>query len=510
MGCKQGLSRLGAAALAGAFVFASAAASAEEWSFVGARYQAMGGAGVAVVDDDLASYWNPAALGFHDDLQVGVPFGFQAAVEEDILTDVDRIADLIDNADPDQILSDLQGGSLINPDTLRDALEVTARRFPALDNPGAGVIGNVNVGLAGRYRGFGISALGLGHYAADPVSDLNNLAFAPAAAQSGAVIAFLAGAIDRTGQFNNGASQGLADSIATIWTGQGTPLAQDRAEEFVFQAERAGVDTGDSRAQTILTRIASQTSGATAGGDLSQNESGSFVRGGVTAEVAFSYGHTLPLPIDLLKDKISLGGNLKYMHGVTYFEFIQYTDIDKVSDVLDELGESNNVREDDNVGIDLGLLVKPVDFVRVGIVGRNLNGPSFSRKGPGAYKLDPQVRLGAAVNVLPNWVIAADVDLTENETDNLDGFESRLISAGTEFKLPMGPVSLALRAGLYSNIADSADGAVALTGGLGLRVWDIEFDLAGGASPDTTDIDDSDDFPTRANVSVNFRYTKTF
>ena len=30
-------------------------ASAEVWSFVGSRYQAMGGAGVAVVDDSLAS-----------------------------------------------------------------------------------------------------------------------------------------------------------------------------------------------------------------------------------------------------------------------------------------------------------------------------------------------------------------------------------------------------------------------------------------------------------------------
>ena len=39
-------------------------ARAEEWSFVGARYQGMGGAGVAVVDDEQASYWNPGALAF--------------------------------------------------------------------------------------------------------------------------------------------------------------------------------------------------------------------------------------------------------------------------------------------------------------------------------------------------------------------------------------------------------------------------------------------------------------
>ncbi len=47
------------------FVFAllamgsSRVAEGSEWQFIGSRYQGMGGAGVAVVDDSLALYWNP-------------------------------------------------------------------------------------------------------------------------------------------------------------------------------------------------------------------------------------------------------------------------------------------------------------------------------------------------------------------------------------------------------------------------------------------------------------------
>ncbi len=39
-------------------------ARAEEWAILGSRYQAMGGAGVAVVNDNHAAHWNPGALAF--------------------------------------------------------------------------------------------------------------------------------------------------------------------------------------------------------------------------------------------------------------------------------------------------------------------------------------------------------------------------------------------------------------------------------------------------------------
>ena len=44
-------------------VAAPLSASAEEWNTMGPRAMGMGGAGVALSQGPLASYWNPAALG---------------------------------------------------------------------------------------------------------------------------------------------------------------------------------------------------------------------------------------------------------------------------------------------------------------------------------------------------------------------------------------------------------------------------------------------------------------
>jgi hypothetical protein len=123
------------------------------------------------------------------------------------------------------------------------------------------------------------------------------------------------------------------------------------------------------------------------------------------------------------------------------------------------------------------------------------------------------VRGGVAVNIFPNWLVAADVDLTENATDSLGGFESRIISAGTEVGIPLGDiVRIALRAGFYTNLASDAANALALTGGLGLRIANFHLDVAAGASPNTTRIqfDKSRKVPTRANVAVSLKWAGTF
>ncbi len=97
----------------------------------------------------------------------------------------------------------------------------------------------------------------------------------------------------------------------------------------------------------------------------------------------------------------------------------------------------------------------------------------------------------------------SDLDLTKNESELLDGFDSRIWSLGAEFKLPIPVVSLALRGGGYMNAASGADHSFVLTGGLGLKVWLIHFDIAGGASPNTVEVKDGgDDFPSRVNFSA--------
>ena len=63
-----------------AFGLGLGTARAEQWSFVGTRYQGMGGAGVAVADDSQAAYWNPGALGFVGTPDVHLFAGAQDAI----------------------------------------------------------------------------------------------------------------------------------------------------------------------------------------------------------------------------------------------------------------------------------------------------------------------------------------------------------------------------------------------------------------------------------------------
>ena len=165
------------------------------------------------------------------------------------------------------------------------------------------------------------------------------------------------------------------------------------------------------------------------------------------------------------------------------------------------------------------MLLKPWEWLRLGVTARNVTKPSFDLArdparpgGRDDLTLEPQVRAGVALWVLPRWVVAFDADLTENESELLDGFESRIVSLGSEWKIPLGKVGLALRGGAYLNAASDDLDAVTLTAGLGLRLWDFNLDLAVGASPKTEQVDAAgdEDIPGRANASLTFAFRRSF
>ena len=114
----------------------SASARAEEWSFMGARYQGMGGAGVAVVDDVHAPYWNPGALAFGGEQGVALPIGVQAAAEGTILRDIDEVSNFLDtlsSGELDTLIDDLAMGNPIDAAQRATALQLLASRLPGLD-----------------------------------------------------------------------------------------------------------------------------------------------------------------------------------------------------------------------------------------------------------------------------------------------------------------------------------------------------------------------------------------
>ena len=63
----------------------SSSAAASPWNFVGARQQAMGGAGVAHTSDSTANYWNPANLAFQKGWGVHLPITANGSIENDAL-----------------------------------------------------------------------------------------------------------------------------------------------------------------------------------------------------------------------------------------------------------------------------------------------------------------------------------------------------------------------------------------------------------------------------------------
>lgn len=396
------------------------AASAGEWTFVGSRYQGMGGAGVATVNDSFASYWNPAALATAQSYDAALNFDVMASIEGDALAVMDDIEEKFDVADLDAILDKVEAGTPLTPGEEAD-LEDLVDSLEQLGDDGIGILGTGSSGLNMRWQQYALFSRFNADFSIDPDYDDANLEF-------------------------------------------------------------DDPDTSDS---------------------IVENESGARVRALGVVETGVGYGHTF------FDGLVSVGANLKYLRGITYGKYVGFRTID---DAELDFGDSDLRKESDNFGLDLGVMSKPFDWVQVGMVARNVNSPKFKagrdpsdpnrRKN---YTLDAQVRMGAAFFPFSNdtLVVATDLDLTENESDLLDSFKSRIWSLGAEFKVPIKVVSIALRGGGYMNTASGADHAFVLTGGLGLKVWLFTLDLAGGASAAQAKIKaNGNKYPTRVNLSA--------
>jgi len=494
----------------------SAFATAEEWSFVGARYQGMGGAGVAVVDDEHASYWNPGALAFTESYGVALPVGGYMGAGGSTLADVDRVSDYLDdlgNGALDDLLDDLAAGNALDSDQLGTALRLAAQELPGLDEDGEGVNAGIDASLLLRYQHFAVSGIGQSHFAADPVYDRENLSMS---AETGAnAVDSLVNPATAMDRYAPGTEPPVVAQLEALFVaadpaGSGAPNLQ--AEELVWAAQQAGANVRDPGVAANLVAIATDTIDTPAA-TFADNQSGTFVRGLAVEQVGFGYGHPL------LRNRIGIGGNLKYMMGTTFNKFLRYDDVDGVSDFTDALTDSDHREITHTASLDLGVLVKPWEWLRFGLTARDVTKPEFdlardpSRpNGKSSLALDPQVRAGVALWVLPNWVVAFDADLTENESQLIDGFESRIVSLGTEYKWPMGKFGIALRGGAYLNTASDDLDDVALTAGLGLRISDFNLDLAVGASPNTQQVDaaGNERIPSRANASLTFAFRKSF
>jgi hypothetical protein len=495
--------------LATAALLAAGSASAELFNLVGARYQAMGGAGVAVAEDSLAIYWNPGAMPFQDSWGMNLGLGGNASVEGNIIELLNQTIDDWDSLGG--TLDDVQAGNSLTPAQVQSLIDFGVNGLAALDTHGKGVAVSADAELMGRFRGWGLSAISLANAGVQPIVDDVNLGLSvgPNAVQNVVGVG-----MDRSGQFSNDPdSQSLADEIAG-----GAYWNQDQAEELVWLSEQAGVNTSNPGTRGILTGIADSTGQGTSdsGVNIDANNSGVLTRGIITNEFALTYGHAF------FDKKLGFGGNVKYIYGVTFNSFLRYDDVDSVGDALDQLFDSKNTRRSSNFGLDLGLKYKATDWLDLGLVARNVNAPSFTAaRDPDSplanqnFILEPQVRAGLAVYPLNRWVLALDIDVLENNSSSIIGLEYRMISFGTEYRIPIGSfVDLALRTGLWTNLAENPNDSLAWTGGIGLRLGGFHLDVAVGSALDSTDIEtdvnETRSVPNRLNAALQLGWVHNF
>ncbi len=189
-----------------------------------------------------------------------------------------------------------------------------------------------------------------------------------------------------------------------------------------------------------------------------------------------------------LGDKVFIGANAKMIYANTYVnsDSIRTSDFNSFKNHLTESKTSSSA-----ASFDVGVIFAPLKSLNIGVVGRDLNSPSFSVAGmfatrdgsgnvtigPGEseIKLDPQYRAGLAWKPLETLTIAADYDLKKNKTFT-PGFEDQTAAVGLEKTFLAEVVSI--RAGAYKNLAES-DANNVYTAGLGIRIFAFRFDLAG-------------------------------
>lgn len=187
-------------------------------------------------------------------------------------------------------------------------------------------------------------------------------------------------------------------------------------------------------------------------------------------------------------DTVFLGVNAKMIYAETY---VNSTTIrsNTFNNFFDDL---KNSKTSTNKGsIDAGILYVPVQSFRIGVVGRDLNSPSFPVEGVFAekqangsvsqvskldeIKFDPQCRAGLAWLPFKTFTLAVDYDLTRNKT-LVPGYEDQTAAIGLEKTFLSEYINL--RIGAYENTADS-DAKTVYTAGLGFRLFALRLDFAG-------------------------------
>ena len=503
--------KLCAMALCLAAFSAALRADAQSWQLVGTRAMGMGGAGVATAYGVDAQYWNPAGLAQDDndlnDTGFAVNAGAAFQATENVL---ESVGDLTDMADRYKNLADAIDNrhtvSAENLSTIFEGLDDISK----LVGKDMGALVDADAGIGFKMKNFAVTARALGSMAVLPVVDTKNIGLA------GAGAGLQLGSTGPVGGVNQSAAERLAAAIdrhgvfdpLNQLLGGGYANSQELANAFINAAAAAG-GSSQQIADAVNAAVSSMggaaeiiQQAASSTGSYADNQTLAMADAATFAEVSLGYGMQV-IP------GLKLGANLKVIDGYTAQSGVMILSDDQdIKDIFEKAYD--NKKNSVNLGVDLGaqfnlsraldreILLNP----QLGLTVRNINGPKFDRPSAPAdldpaiiahwntekYQLRPQVRMGAAVNPFSFMTLAADLDLTENDT-LLDGVQSRQLAVGMEINLLNRPTfNIPLRLGYNKNLASSAV-APYYTAGIGLNMMHFHLELAGAISDGTTDVD---------------------
>jgi len=339
--------------------------NAVEFAIVGPRAMGMGGAGVAVTTDALATYWNPAGLAMAPTIDLRVQASAQGIDRLGVLDTVKQINDT--NVNDTSAANQAKMQNLVN----------------RLNQPGASLSG---IGAAGLYfKGYwGTSAFGFN------ISDV---------ATSGAFVQQPIGFTNVGGKLNVNGQLAL----------------------HLLEARQA----------------------------------------------AFSYAYAFA-------DRMfAVGATAKIIQGAAYTGGLNVTGANVWNNIMDGLGKA---KLSTAIGIDVGAVFRPAPWLRLGVVGKDINAPTFDAPDGEQFKLGPQVRGGIAVNPNASLTLTFDGDITANRT-LVPGQKSRVFSVGAEQTILSD--FLSLRIGALKNVED-ARSIVTPTAGFGVRVFGFRIDFGAG------------------------------
>lgn len=473
----------------------------------------MGRAGVARTTDAYATFINPAGLAFHEkgfSMKLGAGVG--VFISSSLANDLDKVGKL-----------DLNGNNMTystgaTPQQVSDAT-TKAAQFAGLLNDlhdkGGDLTVNVDLNLAFQIQNFGLGIIGTSELGAGVgIVDIVNIR--PGNATTTTSVPQLAtdlGVVTGTYVANNSKatyfSQPLFDQVALAFSKAAgsntvTTQAQDLTATLEAKLKASGTNvsglTPDQIAQGLVTLAPSM---GTTAGTIDQNNSTVLLRGIAIAEVPLAYGHKFDLGSF---GKLGIGGAAKVMKGSVYYNVVKVSELKDSSDTTDKAKDQH--AESTQFGVDLGALwrledVKYIGPINVGLALKNLNTPKFD--GPTVngvvtdkVKVEPQARLGVALDPFSWLSLAADMDLTKNKTI-LPGRDSQLIGGGLEAHFDHWyALWLALRAGAYKNIGETGSKPI-ITAGLSLGPQYLRLDINGAFATEKARYDNKS-YPNEAKV----------